>query len=462
MNQLPHQDSSSTSPASAPGRARESDGFWGSSALVFAFSNGASLLNFLFQLTLAQLLPTSTYGIVGAMVALVMLLSMPGQALQMAFVRRATRWQQGGAQQRVHKLYRRVRTLALVLGLGYLLALVLGLDALRALYQLESAGPLWVAVGAGAAGLLFYVGAGTVQVRQDFLRLGICHFGMSVFRFGVGALGAATLATAVAALGGLLLGPIFIALWLNLRWQRERLHSATNPDHADATSPTPFRSIVRETAPYLLTLGAFVVLLNLDITYVQAYFGGGESNTAGLYNAAATLGKTVLYLPLAIVSVTFTKVSDAHAAGLPHRHYLWKNLALSAVVSGAGLGLLGGFPEPILRLYGGGEDLVGAAGYLRRTVWSMLFLGWVAVFMNYYFALGRKTYATLILLGAVTAMILFEVRHERPEDIIHTLIGVNGGLVVLGLLLLPWLGRSAPTGSEVPIPPLPKETGSGT
>ena len=207
-----------------------------------------------------------------------------------------------------------------------------------------------------------------------------------------------------------------------------------------------------EVAPLILNFGAFNLLTYADIQYVRITFGGSEGGLDGLYVVASTLARTVFYLPLALVHITFAKVAEAQAAGLPHRHLLWKSLGVTCALSGIGATTLAIFPEYILLKFGG-EKVTAAASYLRWYLLPAALLGIVAVFMHYYFALGRRSYALVILCGTIAALVTFRQWHRTPLDIIQGLAWVSGGLVIASLLLLPILAAQSNQVSDDTPPP---------
>ena len=66
----------------------------------------------------------------------------------------------------------------------------------------------------------------------------------------------------------------------------------------------------------------------------------------------------------------------------------------------------------------------------------MVLLGFVYVFLNYYFALGKRSFS-LVCFGAVlVAWRLYHLFHDDAHQIIHSLTFVSAGLVVVSVGLL--------------------------
>ncbi|MFQ5653593.1 MAG: hypothetical protein ACE5GW_02540, partial [Planctomycetota bacterium] len=283
--------------------------------------------------------------------------------------------------------------------------------------------------------LLSFVGLGALQALQEFGRFGMSQLIISLWRLlGGGALAAFGMGVA-GALTGALIGPISVLPWAFRRVSR-RLGG-----RAAGASGVAARALIRDAIPILLTAGAFLALVHLDVPFAQACFGGQESPTGGIYNASATLARSILYVALPICTVTYARVSRAVARGSPHRPYLWKNLLMTLLLCAGGALILGGMPEEILRLYGGGEKYVQGVGLLRLMLVPMALLSVAAVFLHYHLALGRRHPAVVTPAAVVAAVLLYRGWHGEPEDLVRGLTVVSGALVAGNVIcLVPGVG----------------------
>ena len=195
-------------------------------------------------------------------------------------------------------------------------------------------------------------------------------------------------------------------------------------------------ALLRELAPLFAGFGGFHALLQLDMIYAQATFACLDPQLPGLYASAAVLGRVVLYLPMAIVGVTVSRVVRARERGEPHRHLLTKNLLLWAGLAGSGALVLGLWPAQVLELFGRGEQLVPAAPLLRWYLLPILLFGALHVLMNYYYALGARWHAWVIVGGTVAALLLFDRFHATPEQLILVLASVGAGMLAICSLAL--------------------------
>lgn len=413
---------------------RESSSFLRASLFLFVIINSGSFFAFLFQWQTTKRLPdTDAIGVLNTLLAFVTFLVIPGQALQLVCSRYAARAQADGDP---HLLVGTWRSAWVLFGaFALLLAVLLTASAsfLQQKYHLDSPWPLVAVVGLSLIHLPWFFGIGFIQGQQRFVSFGLFQalpYWLK-FVFGVGAVVMGYLATGI--ITSLILAHLVpvVAIMVFLR------SSLRSPPSGAPNNAPGATQLMTQALPLLLNFGAFNLLTYADMHVVRINFGGSGEGLDGLYAAAATLARTVFYLPMALVHVTFAKVTEAHAYGRPHRHLLWKSLGLTTGLAGFGALILGLFPEFILNIYGG-EKVLAAAPYLRWYLLPSALLGIVAVFMHYYFALGRRSYALIILAGTGAALVMFRVWCETPLDIIFDLAWVSGGVVLVSAILLPF------------------------
>ena len=129
----------------------------------------------------------------------------------------------------------------------------------------------------------------------------------------------------------------------------------------------------------------FGLMANLDISVVRKCF---PDDLSGYYASAHKIGELFIYLPMAIVSVMFPKVSTASERGEKARSLLYASLAYAGglcVIGGLGCALL---PGLVVKLIFGGEFLPGQ--WMVR-VFPFIFTPFSLAFIiiNYLIARGR-------------------------------------------------------------------------
>jgi len=174
---------------------------------------------------------------------------------------------------------------------------------------------------------------------------------------------------------------------------------------------------------------AFMVLMNIDTIAVKSRFLPLE---AGLYSAVATIGRVVLYVSTAVVTLMFPRVAGEHAQGNPTSKLAWRALLVTVGLSCIGLLIFSFRPELIMRLLFG-QQFLGEAALL---VPAMLLLAVVNVWMLYFLAVQEKIYTIFLLVGAILIIAVLFTLQLSLTGVVWTLTLCNGGLVLAGGWLL--------------------------
>ena len=137
---------------------------------------------------------------------------------------------------------------------------------------------------------------------------------------------------------------------------------------------------------------AFASLTNVDILLAASFFSG---TVAGIYAAAALVGKIVLFLPTAIVTVLLPKAATRAAAGIASRRILLASLAVTLVICLAATVLLALVPEGLLvRAFGG--DFRESTALLGWFGLAMTAGALVNVYLSVYFAERDSRFPLLV------------------------------------------------------------------
>ena len=106
--------------------------------------------------------------------------------------------------------------------------------------------------------------------------------------------------------------------------------------------------------PALLLALFLSIPASVDVMLVTHFFGGKE---AGLYNAVATLGKVVVFLPMAVSLILLPRVTESHTLGQGTRNILLQSLILTFILSGGVALICGVFPDTVIRLFFGEGEI---------------------------------------------------------------------------------------------------------
>ncbi len=347
------------------------------------------LANWLYHIVMSRALGTAEYGGLSALLGLLLLFSVPVHAVQMgvsAFVAR------GSAERAVlgSGLAFWVRA-ALVFGLAAAAALIFLSPWLSGVLGLASSAPIVVAaiVLLPWSVLPFLRGwlqghqrpaeLGASLVVEGLLKLAV---GILLVRGGMGQLGA----IAGVSLGGL--GALLLTLPA-LGWARVEI-----PQRADA-----FGSLVVSIYPYLLAVGSFSILTQADVVLVKAIFPPHE---AGLYAAASTAGKVILYITAPLSMVILPEMVRRNAPSVGGRRVAIRGAWYAGLLGGAGAVLFLLAPVAVIRVVFGPQYL-DAAPLLGLLGLGMLAYALALFGIFYSLAAGDRG----VLIWTVTPALLF-------------------------------------------------------
>jgi glycosyltransferase involved in cell wall biosynthesis len=186
------------------------------------------------------------------------------------------------------------------------------------------------------------------------------------------------------------------------------------------TGTHEFREILKSLVPYAVTLGCFTILTQADVVLVKALFPPEE---AGLYTAASTGGKIVLYLTAALPMVMLPEMARRHTAGEDGSHVLRRALLYAGAAGGALVAAYFVAPVPIISLLFG-RAYAPAAGLLGLLGLGML--GYEMAMLMIYHNLAT------IRPGVPRSVVVLTILFPLLAWILPT--GVAGMALLVGLL----------------------------
>ncbi len=285
----------------------------------------ANVLGYGYQVVMARLLRPEEFAVLTALFGILILESISSQVIQSATAKLAAQYRARDEEAALHAFVRRwsVRVGAGAAAVGLLVALLSGVIASAlalpaisvALLGLTLFLALVFTFGLGLLqGLARFVWMGTALVAQAGSRLAV---GVALVLAGLGVDGAFTGATAAIAISLVVLAVPLLPLF---RAARKGVVV-----HELADTETRFFAL---SAVVLL---AYAVLTNIDAVLARSLLSAEE---AGAYAGAITLGKIVLFAPMAIGFLLLERTARAHARGEDTDRALYLALAFVLVTSG--------------------------------------------------------------------------------------------------------------------------------
>lgn len=395
-----------------------SDNLVRSSGLMFFAFMATSVFNYLFQIVLGRLLGPSQYGFLNGLLSLFSVLGVPVATLLMVVSSKSAEYKAMGDSAGLAELFSGVTSGVLKAGAVGLALFLAFSPAIKTYLNAPELTPVLLMGLAAFAALLGPVNTAMLQGVQDYKWLAVSMTLGGPARLGFSALPVLAGFGVNGAVGGLVLTGAFV--WL-ITYLPLRRHVS-----APAAGRTGHLTFARVLPVFIANL-SFTVMTQSDIVLVNRYFQSGE---AGIYAAAAILGRAVMYIPGAIVLAMFPMVSESRALNKSGGHLLVKSLFATALFSGGGAALFYFLPEWTMGTFFGAGYLP-AAPLLKYFGLAMLPMAFLLVFMNYFVAREKTVFAYIMAACAALELVGMHLYHAEPLDIVKA-VSAAGLLALAG------------------------------
>lgn len=392
------------------------------SSYLFASSIVGGVLGYVYQIVMARFMTPNDYGLFMALMALVPILSVPLATIYMAVSRRFSQYIALDEKDKLVDLFWSAQIKVVLFGSIGLLFFIACSVSLQRFLVAPSLLSIWLVGIYMFFVFLITIANAAIQANQ--------HFWFIAFSNVIGPLGKLVFGVLFIALGlrvqGAMYGLIstvamlaaigFYYCWRNLglTWRKPSWSQHLN---------------LKDIYPVFLATFSFTLLFQIDLLLVKHLFSPYE---AGMYAAAATLGKATLFLPSSIVVPLFPMTAAETTAGRETT-----NLLLKAIGVTFGISLLGALfyyllaEQTIMILFG--PDYVEAAPILRYYGFAMVPMAIIMVVEHYLVAKGRLLFAYLIF-GLSPVFVLFVLFWSHsPISVVWLMIGVGISILVLAV-----------------------------
>lgn len=368
--------------------------------------------NYFYQIFMWKSLTVESYSELMAVLSLFYIVSVPTQTVGTMLLRYTSKFVAEGRQAQVSWLMRRSLWISLGVSLVMVVALLISMPWLVSFLALPSDLPLIIMLVGLVVAMVTPIGFGPGQGLQRFTMLGLetvtwpvgkLLFGILLVFAGFGVAGA---------MGAVVIGSAFGMLIVLVGVRDYLAKPGEEITHADS------RAIKMYLIPVTVAVVCYAILTNIDILLANHYL---DKTSSGLYSMASTLGKIILFLPGAIGTVMFPKLSEAHTrhedtVRIMRRSIFW-TLGLSGLCA-MGFLLL---PDTVLGLLSN-KSYLGAAPVLQVIGFSMMFFGLASLFMNYGLATDRHQYTSFLLIFTLVEVALLALFHSTPVEIAYDML----------------------------------------
>ena len=391
----------------------------GTAAASFAVGVGIAgwnLLNFAFFVVAGHLLGPEDYGLVAALLAVVVAAFVPMSAFQAVLARPFAIDSPDAAA-----LARRAITRATLAGAALLLVAVGVIGLVAAIGPDIPSVQLVLTLASIVPMAPMLLALGVLQGRERFWLISavLCFWG------GLRPVGLVALAPVIAGVNATLsanliatAGAACAALWLARHDIWRELPGA---------SPAVWRSFQRSLLAPLAGMAGLAILLNVDVIVAKLALDDRE---AGYFGAAAVLAKAgVVVAPQILGIVLLPRVADATSRGLETRRIAAAMALATAVIGGVGVAIAAAASEPILRIFG--TDFAAGSWMLAPFIAVLIPFAVVFALVNYEVARSSDSFPRALGGVALLAVLLLAVAGRSVTSIL--LIDLAVGILGIGI-----------------------------
>lgn len=396
------------------------------SLMLFLGAQFGNVCNLLFQVSMMRMLNPADYGVLSAILGLLMVVAMPTSALGGAITHFTAHFMAREERDRVKAMTLSVARDMVIPSVLMVVAVMIWQRQWMDYLRLDTAGPLYFAVativigflvavpGAVLIGVQAFEWAATIGNIWGLVRL---MAGAILVLIGLGVTGGFSAHLAGMAVGGVC-AVLIVRSILGRGWPK-------------AERPAGF---YRYMWGYMGAFAAYGILSNVDVVLVKHYFSAEQ---AGVFAKAAMVARIIFFLPTPVAGAMFPKVTSAGESTAASRRTLLKALILAGlIVGGVGVVCLA-VPGLLLRILARGVH-PGQVEVVRGMVLALAPLTLVFLVLNYELA-QRRFRITLPLVLCAAGYLAGAARwHETPMQVV-TVLGVMSSVsLCLSLLCLPW------------------------
>lgn len=320
--------------------------------------------------------------------ALFMFLAAPMGAMSMLIVRKVSFLKAHKSLNLVKSVFFRVNKLLFIVGFPILLLFWIGSAYFGHYLRVDDASTIIIIALMVVISIFYTACMAFLQGLQRLVLLGI--FGI------VGVMSKIFISIGLIKVGfgieGALLGVLFSMLLVLICTMLVLFKSL--PSKVTSHSPYLNFALVKQAIPLLVAVTVFAAMTQLDMIIINYYFSPDE---AGLYAAAAVLGKAVLYLPGGLILVLFPMVSESHAKG-DDSFLVFRQAVFFTILTCGTIATIYWFFGNLIIYFLYGESYVGAGEILRWYGLAILPLTVVMIAEQYLIAKGQVLFAWIFLL----------------------------------------------------------------
>lgn len=396
--------------------------------IVLSLTMLANLLNYIFQITMGNMMSVADYGMLNALLSFYVILSMITNLFQTFTARNMAMYQAGGETGKAKYYFIRMLKLG---GLTAVLMVLTGkvispwIAGMLKISQPQYIGYTFLAAAAGVFAMVCW---GALQGLEKFISFSLSNDCASVVKL---------VMAVVFIQAGFGVAGVWVAMILSILsitvWGSISLYSYYRVPSVPVGSKmaNTGKGFVLETIIIQILLA---LLTNCDVLLVKAFLPDEE--IAGVYAAAITLGKIPLFIATTIAAVLLPTVVNAYIKRENTKIYLYKAMGYSAAITITYTIVLQILAQPVITLLYG-ERYLAAVELLIPVGIFIFIIIMLTVMMNYFIACAQtRRFSLSVTAGVVLSALGVFARHNRVSDILYVISAVMMIVVLINLFTL--------------------------
>ncbi len=446
---------------SREGRAAAIAGLRGSDTGKAAGLAGAMIANNVIALgsTVVFARELNDYGSLGALISYLLILTVVGQAMQVATAREGVLGHLGLGDSLLATTRSWTRSMLIVTAALTVVSILLRHPIADAVGVRKYPWGAAFGIPAGCLYLEISLLRGALQGVGDYKSVGLSLIGEQAVRLVAGALLAVGLNVTGAYIGSLL-SYIAVTLYCLARLHRYAAavpHGAPSVQSA-AAGPSLWHHVQRAWAP-MAGLVVIAVLQNIDIIAAKHRF---QEHTATSYAAVAVAAKVLVWVAIGAGFYLVPEVSRRRAEGLDTRGVLVKSLGIILVCAIPCLVIFVGVPHLLIKTAFGASK---ASAYASLPILGLAFtvLACTYLAIQYMLALKRTRFLLVLAVVAVAEPIALLNAPHNPPAFAAIVLAVQGAAAVLAFALALRRDGTPPPApaTDRPLSAMPLAAGAG-
>lgn len=396
-------------------------------------------LNYIFQLAMGRMLGVQSYGILNALLSLLVILSIPTSTVLMLTVKYVAKYNSVSDNISMKRfLNMHMLNVFLCSILWCIFAISISTSVTR---YLKLTSNIYVLIIIFIAGVMFVstIPLGVVQGLRKFSQLGQLSILGTVVKLVLSITVIVIGYSIMSVLSSILIANLVVFI-IGLYTIRKRFYISKYEKKQLIESnayPSQRYQVFQELFPILIMNLCITVFTNIDIIMVNHYF---SNKIASLYSCASLFGNMLIYLSAAVVTAMFPAIVHAKEINKATIKPLKQAITYTIIICGVYVMLLYVLCPIVINLMYG-REFQNAVMYTRIKVIAIVPYCVLTVLANYNLAINKTLYTNIILMiGCIIEVTMLFMFHNSIIVFIF-IIGICGFTMMVLSLMIIWPRR---------------------